>query len=131
MFYFWESCSPKLALAARVRQETTMPIRWIAARLRMGSPKSLRPMLYDWIHPNEPRATQAIPRKATGRHLQFEPLADLFPEGELRLTAEVLRGSLNSEHRHLHRHLHDPFRSALVFRVVRVVRGSSQLRFPG
>jgi hypothetical protein len=32
MFYPWGSRSPKLALPARVRQETTMPIRWIAAR---------------------------------------------------------------------------------------------------
>ena len=64
----------KLALAARVRRETTLPIRWIAARLQMGSPKSLRPMLYDWIHHNEQPATQAVPRKATCRQLQFEPL---------------------------------------------------------
>ena len=65
MSHFWTNESPKLALAARVRQETTWPIRWIAARLQMGSPKSLRPMLYDWIHPNEQTATQAVPRKAT------------------------------------------------------------------
>ena len=108
-----------------------MPIRWIAARLQMGGPKSLPPMLYDWIYHNEQPGTQAAPRKATCRQVQFEPLVDLFPEGELRLTAEVLRGSVNSEHRHLHRNLQDPFRSALVFRVVRVARGSSQLRFPG
>ena len=43
----------KLALAARVKQETTLPIRWIAARLQMGSPKSLRPTLHDWIYLNE------------------------------------------------------------------------------
>ena len=65
MSYFWTSYSPKLALAARVRQETTLPSRWIAARLQTGSPKSLRPMLYDGIQPNEPPATQAVPRKAT------------------------------------------------------------------
>ena len=65
MFYFWAFCLPELALAARVRQETTLPIRWIAARLQTGSPKSLRPMLYDGIHPNEQPATQAVPRKAT------------------------------------------------------------------
>jgi hypothetical protein len=53
MSYFWTSCSPKLALAAWVRQETTLPIRRMAAWLQMGSPKSLRPMLYDWILPNE------------------------------------------------------------------------------
>ena len=70
----------KLALAARVRQETTLPIRWIAAQLQMGSPKSLRPMLYDGIYRNEQPATQAVPRKATCRQLQFEPLVDPFPD---------------------------------------------------
>ena len=75
MSYFWTSYSPKLALAARVRQETTLPIRWIAARLQTGSPQSLRPMLYDWIDQNEHPATQAVPRNATYRELQFEALA--------------------------------------------------------
>jgi hypothetical protein len=37
MSYFWASDSSKLALAARVKQETTLPIRWTAARLPMGS----------------------------------------------------------------------------------------------
>jgi len=37
--------SGKLAMAARVRQETTLPIKWIAARLQMGASKSLKPML--------------------------------------------------------------------------------------
>jgi hypothetical protein len=31
----------------RGRQETTLPIWWIAARVHMSSPKSLRPMLCD------------------------------------------------------------------------------------
>jgi hypothetical protein len=74
MSYFWASDSSKLALAARVRQQTTMPILWMATRLHMGSPKSPRPMLYDWIHSNEHPATQAIPMQATCRQLQFEPL---------------------------------------------------------
>jgi hypothetical protein len=46
VFYFWTSYSPKLALVARVSQATTLPIRWIAVQLPMGSPKSLRPVLY-------------------------------------------------------------------------------------
>ena len=71
MSYLWTGYSPKLALAAWVRQETTLPIRWLAARLQMGSPKSLRPMLYDGIHPNEPPATPAVPR--TQRTVNFRP----------------------------------------------------------
>ena len=61
----WKPDPDKLALAAWVRQETTLPIRWMAARLHMGSPKSLWPMLYDWIHPNEhpaPRQLQGTQR---------------------------------------------------------------------
>jgi hypothetical protein len=71
MSYFWTNYSAKLALAGRVRQETTLPIGWIAARLQMGSPKSLRPMLYEGIHPNEPPATPAVPR--TQRTVNFRP----------------------------------------------------------
>ena len=33
--------SAKLAMAARVSKETTLPIKWIAARLQMGTSKSL------------------------------------------------------------------------------------------
>ena len=34
--------SGKQAMAARVRKETTLPIKWIAARLQMGTSKSLK-----------------------------------------------------------------------------------------
>jgi hypothetical protein len=40
----------KLAMAARVRKETALSMKWIAARLQMGTSKSLKPMLYNWIH---------------------------------------------------------------------------------
>ncbi len=43
----------KLGLAARVRKETTLPIKWIAQRLQMGTAKSLKPMLLDWMHEHE------------------------------------------------------------------------------
>jgi hypothetical protein len=29
----------KLAIAARLRKETTLPIKWIAARVKIGTPK--------------------------------------------------------------------------------------------
>ena len=38
----------KLAMAARVRQETTLTIRWIAGRLHLGSWKSLNANLHRW-----------------------------------------------------------------------------------
>jgi len=36
----------KLALAARVRRETTMPIRWIAQRVQIGTEKGARTTLH-------------------------------------------------------------------------------------
>ena len=35
----------ELAIAVRVRTETTLPVKWIAARLLLGSTKSARAML--------------------------------------------------------------------------------------
>ena len=43
----------KLALAARLRRETTMTIQEIADRLQMGSRKSVAPKLHDWIKTHE------------------------------------------------------------------------------
>jgi putative transposase len=63
----------KLALAARVRKETTLPIKWIARRLQMGSPKSLKPMLLDWSHEHETPAKQTLRAKTSCEQLQFQP----------------------------------------------------------
>ena len=60
--------SGKLAMAARVRKETTLPIKWIAARLQMGTSKSLKLMLLHWRHPHANANTSA--RCA---QLQFHP----------------------------------------------------------
>ena len=38
----------KLALAARVRRETTVTLRWLAVRLHLGSWKSFNANLYRW-----------------------------------------------------------------------------------
>jgi len=43
----------KLALAARLRRETTLTIQEIADRLRMGSRKSMAPKLHAWSKANE------------------------------------------------------------------------------
>ena len=45
----------KLAMAARLRRETTLPLPWIAARLHMGTWKSLNAKLYRWRKANERR----------------------------------------------------------------------------
>ena len=38
----------KLEVAARLRRETTLPVRWIAARLHLGTWKSATARLRDW-----------------------------------------------------------------------------------
>ena len=43
----------KLAIAARLRRETTLPLPWIAARLHAGTWKSLNAKLYRWRKINE------------------------------------------------------------------------------
>jgi len=36
----------KLAIAARLRSETTLPIKWIAARVQMGTAKGAKSVLH-------------------------------------------------------------------------------------
>ena len=45
--------SGKQAMAARMRKETTLPIKWIAARLQMGTSKSLKHIPLHWPHAHE------------------------------------------------------------------------------
>ena len=56
----------KLAIAVRLRKETTLPIKWIAARLQMGTTKSARSMLHRWMQQ---------PGKSPCIQLQFQPMA--------------------------------------------------------
>jgi len=42
----------KVAIGARLRRETTLPIRWIADRLQMGTWKSARTRLQEWKRSN-------------------------------------------------------------------------------
>jgi hypothetical protein len=47
----------KLAVAARLRRETTLlPMTWIAARLALGSWKSARSRLHSWRKKHEQKA---------------------------------------------------------------------------
>jgi REP element-mobilizing transposase RayT len=59
----------KLSIAARVRTETTLSIKWIAARLQLGTTKSANAMLHHWIQTHEK------PQKTTSSaQLQFQPM---------------------------------------------------------
>jgi hypothetical protein len=44
----------KLALAARLRQETTITIKWIATRRHTGSRQAVNAALYKWRKEHEP-----------------------------------------------------------------------------
>jgi hypothetical protein len=57
----------KLAIAARLRSETTLPIKWIAARLQIGTPKGAKSVL--------PHLAQSQDQRKTARAL--EPCAQL------------------------------------------------------
>ena len=59
----------KLAMAARVRKETTLPIKWIATRFQMGSSKSVKSMLHQWMTAHEKPATKNL--RCT--QLEFQP----------------------------------------------------------
>jgi hypothetical protein len=63
----------KLRIATRVRTETTLSIKWIAARLQLGTSKSARAMLHQWMHTNE-----KPPKPTICAQLQFQPMADPF-----------------------------------------------------
>ena len=52
----------KLGLAARLRKETTLPLKWIAGRVRLGTSKSANRKLHHWMRANE--GTGKRPRRA-------------------------------------------------------------------
>jgi hypothetical protein len=52
----------KLALAARLRRETTLPLKWIAARVKLGSSKSANGKLHVWLKAHAPAATNGLER---------------------------------------------------------------------
>ena len=49
----------KLALAARLRRETTLPLKWITARVRLGTSKSANTKLHQWMRSHPALATAA------------------------------------------------------------------------
>jgi putative transposase len=51
----------KLALAARLRKETTMPLKWIAGRVRLGTSKSANMKLHRWLQAHRRTPTSPAP----------------------------------------------------------------------
>ena len=51
----------KLAIAARLRRETTLPIKWIAARVKIGTAKGARSVLNRWAQAQDKAANATIP----------------------------------------------------------------------
>ena len=54
----------KLAIAARLRRETTLSIKAIAARVHLGTSKSANARLHSWMRQPSP-ATRPKPAKST------------------------------------------------------------------
>jgi hypothetical protein len=59
----------KLAIAVRLRSETTLSIKWIAARVRIGSSKGAKSVLHRWVHGQD--QTSAVRARACAQ-LEFE-----------------------------------------------------------
>ena len=59
----------KLAIAVRLRSETTLSIKWIAARVRIGSSKGAKSVLHRWVHGQD--QTSALCARACAQ-LEFE-----------------------------------------------------------
>jgi REP element-mobilizing transposase RayT len=62
----------KLALAARLRKETTLPLKWIAGRVGLGTSKSANAKLHQWMQANPTtRDVRAIgTRERTRKHVK-------------------------------------------------------------
>jgi hypothetical protein len=41
-----------MAIAGRLRRETTMPLKWIAARIHLGTSKSANAGVHQWVWDN-------------------------------------------------------------------------------
>ena len=51
----------KLAMAARLRRQTTLPLKWIAARVQLGTSKSANAKLHLWMKANPEQAGRQKP----------------------------------------------------------------------
>ena len=65
-----KSAAGKLALAARLGRETTMPLKWIAARVRLGTSKSANSKLHNWMKENPKAGADAAMASVENRENQ-------------------------------------------------------------
>jgi len=65
-----KSAAGKLALAARLRRETTMPLKWIAARVCLGTSKSANSKLHIWMKENKKPGADAVMASVENREHQ-------------------------------------------------------------
>ena len=49
----------KLAIAARLRKETTLPVKWIAARVKIGTTKGAKSVLHRLAHGPSPKRSES------------------------------------------------------------------------
>ena len=68
----------KLAIAARRRSETTLPVKWIAARVPIGTTKGAKSWLHHLAH-EPPQHQSARMNKADGQ-LEFQSTVTPFRE---------------------------------------------------
>jgi len=75
----------KLAIAARLRSETTLPIKWIAARVQIGTAKGPSPCSLIWLRAKTNAKPQAPsnPAPSSNSNLRFDPFP-LFLRSEGR-----------------------------------------------
>jgi hypothetical protein len=67
----------KLASAARLRSETTLPIKWIAARVRIGTAKGSKSVLHHLAQSQDQRKTAKALEPCA--QLEFQSTVDSFP----------------------------------------------------
>jgi hypothetical protein len=79
----------KLAIAARLRSETTLPIKWIAARVQIGTAQGAKSVLHHLAQSQDQRKT-ASPLEPCAQ-LEFQSAVSLFnitpPSAQLAVDA--------------------------------------------
>jgi REP element-mobilizing transposase RayT len=64
-----KSAPEKMVIAARLRRETTVTLKWIAARLCLGTSKSANARVHQWMKNNPTPASSAPPNQPSPKFL--------------------------------------------------------------
>jgi hypothetical protein len=120
-------------MAARLRRETTLPLKWIAARLQMGTWKSTKSKLHGWMraHDKTPQAKAMVSFSFGGRlrRRSVQPGALIEQEVQKDLSRDRrARGSLHELRHDLSR---EPARQDAVVRRDRPHGSTVQELAPG